>query len=305
MFGNAANPMTFPAATQNTLLGSDLAPPIVPALAVDDSWLTIGANATRSDITSQGLTFTHWASVPLSTSDGGVFYTNPSNGPSGTVLLGKLNTANGNQTATFNLQGDSTGSAQDWRVYGLTVTWTAASPPPPPSPPPGPPGAFTVLPASAFNVSVTTAGANARISVTLPPTVTNVYSMFGLAGNPMSFPAANQLPTGTTLGPAPVLGSPDINAGDSWLTIGASPGQGGISAVGLNLASWSSTTALSTTNGAVVLVDPTTGPSGTVLLGKLNTGAGSQTATFNLQGLSLGGGDWRMYGLTVTWTCTC
>jgi hypothetical protein len=131
-----------------------------------------------------------------------------------------------------------------------------------------------------------------------------VYSIFGLAGNPMSFPAANQLPTGTTLGPAPVLGSPDINAGDSWLTIGASPSQGGISAAGLNLTSWSSTTALSTTNGAVVLVDPTTGPSGTVLLGKLNTGAGSQTATFNLQGQSPGGGDWRVYGLTVTWTAT-
>jgi hypothetical protein len=39
------------------------------------------------------------------------------------VKLAQLNTGNGNFTATFNLQGKSA-SGIDWRVYGLTASWS-------------------------------------------------------------------------------------------------------------------------------------------------------------------------------------
>eukprot|EP01049_Picozoa_sp_SAG25_P000843 SAG25_NODE_31_length_20541_cov_59.033069_20_plen_340_part_00 len=47
---------------------------------------------------------------------------------------------------------------------------------------------------------------------------------------------------------------------------------------------------------------PTNLPSGTVKLAQLNTGNGNFTTTFNLQGKSASGIDWRVYGLTASWS---
>jgi hypothetical protein len=127
MFGTAAAPMTFPAASQNAPLGSDYGPPVVPALASDDSYLTIGATTQASQLSSVGIVYSAWVTSGLSTTNGAVLVLDPANAPSGTVTLAKLLTppnVTGSQTATFNLQGTTAGGGDSWRVYGLTVSWS-------------------------------------------------------------------------------------------------------------------------------------------------------------------------------------
>jgi hypothetical protein len=217
----------------------------------------------------------------------------PTNLPSGTVKLAQLNTGNGNFTTTFNLQGKSA-SGIDWRVYGLTASWSISLP------------RYTVLPPSTFNVAVTTSGSTAALSVTLPPSASSLYSMFGNAAAPMSFPPSTQMATGSNLGPPIVINVPgqgNINQDDSWLTIGDPvPAGNQLNSVGLSFSTWTSTSRLSTSNGAVILMTPTNLPSGTVKLAQLNTGNGNFTTTFNLQGKSASGIDWRVYGLTASWS---
>jgi hypothetical protein len=134
MFGNEDSPMVFPAAGQDTTLGADIGGVsaaslmIAPTLAFDDSWLTVGITDGAAEALgfAPADLFDGWNSgAELIDSNGGVFWMVPADGPSGSVVVAQLASECGSNTATFNLQGQSTETGDDsdgdWRAYGITV----------------------------------------------------------------------------------------------------------------------------------------------------------------------------------------
>jgi hypothetical protein len=149
-------------------------------------------------------------------------------------------------------------------------------------------------PASSEVVATSAHGDTVQLSYTLDADKTNVYAMAGTADQAMTFPPAFQVaaPFGTDIGgvpPAFIAVSADA-AFDSWLTVGVTDGSAGTAIAaspGLGLDGWTATAAFGTSNGAIFWLNPSDGPSGTVVLAQL-TGA-SGTATAMLQGRSA---DW-------------
>jgi hypothetical protein len=128
MAGTADAPMTFPAAFQVAApFGTDLGgvSPALIAVSADaafDSWLTVGVtdgSAGTAISASPGLGLDGWtATADFTTTNGAVFWMNPADGPSGTVVLAQLTGASGTATAT--LQGRSSAGA-DWQEV---VSWS-------------------------------------------------------------------------------------------------------------------------------------------------------------------------------------
>jgi hypothetical protein len=128
MAGTVDSPMTFPAAFQVAApVGTDLGgvPAAFIAVSADaafDSWLTVGVtdgSAGTAISASPGLGLDGWtATADFTTTNGAVFWMNPADGPSGTVVLAQLTGASGTATAT--LQGRSSAGA-DWQEV---VSWS-------------------------------------------------------------------------------------------------------------------------------------------------------------------------------------
>ena len=69
--------------------------------------------------------------------------------------------------------------------------------------------------------------------------------------------------------------------------------------IGVDFASWTESSGIEISNGAIFYMDPSGGPEGTVVLAQITTpiGASSQMS-IAAQGRSTSGADWSEYGLT-------
>jgi len=180
-------------------------------------------------------------------------------------------------------------------------------------PPPPPPNACSVEVAETSKAGYTTITLKCR----LPAGAANVYVMAGVPENPMSFPAAFQVPEpfGSNVGapnPAFIAYNADL-AFDSYLTVGqeqadvsVSPGPDGAD----QLAAWgvSESVGIYTTDGALFYMDPDSGPAsnGAMTFAQLTLANGvyaaGGTASAELQGRSTGGGvDWSGYAVNWQW----
>ena len=171
-------------------------------------------------------------------------------------------------------------------------------PPPPPPPPPSlpapppPNGEPPVRPAPApapalptrYLSSVDASALAASISddyityqlvATLGDDASNVYTVFGVAGSPMRFPAAYQCPApfGANIGGIDpqffrIANSAAVGYSeyDSWLTVGIDDGDasGALSSIGLDFSAWTDSEALVSDDGAVFWMAPDDGPGGDV-----------------------------------------
>ena len=150
-----------------------------------------------------------------------------------------------------------------------------------------------------------------RLVLTLPESAENVYSIYGYSDNSMLIPAAFQVPApfGVDVGGANAAFFAFMAAAeyDSWITIGLTGGDasGAMASIGVEFQSWSLSTGLRVTDGALFYMDPTTGPSGDVVIAQLTVptvaGAASRIFACNCQGRSTGGQtgtDWQEHGLT-------
>ena len=147
---------------------------------------------------------------------------------------------------------------------------------------------------------VVTAAASAEgwatyvLSADLNGDARSLYSIFGRASSPLSLPPAFQVdaPFGTDIsGIADALVAAEPTAAyDSWLTIGATDGSLGtdISSIGIDFDSWTESNALVSTDGSVFMMDPNSGPSGTVVLGQVTVPSNNiaGTVSFGVQGRS-------------------
>ena len=154
-----------------------------------------------------------------------------------------------------------------------------------------------------------------QLSIILDDAQANLYSVFGNAQSSMALPPAWQqaTPFGVDIGgvnpafySALTPGSVAQAEFDSWITIGASDGSLGtaIASIGIDWPSWSVSSGLDEiTDGAVFLMDPTIGPTGTVLVAQLTVPSGQGgSATMSAQGKVAGGdSDWQCPGATWTW----
>ena len=89
-----------------------------------DSWLTIGMTAGNTGaLSSIGVDFTAWtAATGIGTTDGAVFYMDPTIGPSGAdIVMAQITSTVASGYAHVGLQGRSTGDAADWDA---TVNWS-------------------------------------------------------------------------------------------------------------------------------------------------------------------------------------
>jgi hypothetical protein len=137
-------------------------------------------------------------------------------------------------------------------------------------------------------------GITFRLSLELSAAERNVYTIYAASDSPpMNFPPAFNSDLGGDFGVSPVSAPED--AYDSWITIGNMD----VSSLGIDV--WS-TNGLSVTNGAVFVMDPMSGPSGTVLIAQMTVPCGEHyEAVVNAQGLSSdGGNDWRQEGIEFT-----
>ena len=174
-------------------------------------------------------------------------------------------------------------------------------------PPPAPPNPCSVEVVSTDKAGYTTV----KLKCELPEGATNVYAMAGVPHNPMSFPAAFQVPApfGSDIGapnPAFIAFNPDV-AFDSYLTVGdENPDAGAVSTIGFDFSAWSESAGIDTTDGALFYMDPNNGAAAggepltfaQLTLANADYAAGG-TARAELQGRSLFGGDWE--GHVVAW----
>ena len=147
-----------------------------------------------------------------------------------------------------------------------------------------------------------------------PATTRDVYALYGDSSAPLSIPAAFQVPTpfGSSVGPVnPAFYAvmPDAQY-DSFLTLGMDGpalNPGALSSIGLDFDSWTETSGIESTNGAVFFMDPehgaTTEP---VVVAQLTVPTGTSfRGTISAQGRSFGDGlnggaaeDWDVVGMT-------
>jgi hypothetical protein len=154
------------------------------------------------------------------------------------------------------------------------------------------------------------------LTVTLPDTARNIFSIFGDEANAMRFPAAFQdvSAAGADIGgvsPAFWEAFPDSQY-DSWLSVGTTEGQNGkISSIGVNVLAWDFRHGLDVADGAIFWLTPDDGPSDSeITIGQLTLHTGAEfTATANARGRGNDSvvdpdgvvvGDWLARGLVFT-----
>ena len=193
--------------------------------------------------------------------------------------------------------------------------------PPPPPPPPGPPTVGPVdppLPSSGIGarevaapvVTTVASGATAgvtgyttyRLSLQLNPSRTrNIYTIFGEVGARLAVPAAYQAasPFGADIGGTyPQFWAMQADSQyDSWLTVGSTEGNAdnALSSIGIAFDIWTTQAGIDVDDGAVFLMDPDTGPSGSVVVAQLTVADGTDfVVTMGAQGRSpTTGDDWQ------------
>jgi hypothetical protein len=131
-----------------------------------------------------------------------------------------------------------------------------------------------------------------RLNINLQDSAVNVYAMFGHEGKALVMPPAFQVaaPFGANFGgvsPALFAAMPNAEY-DSWLTLGLTEGDPSakLGVIGLDFDSWGVDSQLTTLDGSLFYMDPTTAPSDrSVCIGQLTTLTGLPwSATVNLQG---------------------
>ena len=112
-----------------------------------------------------------------------------------------------------------------------------------------------------------------RLALELQGDALDVYSIYGIAGHPMTIPPAFHTapPFGVDVGGVSPLiyalqraDAPGAAAGefDSWLTVGLTEGSGPeLTSIGIQWPSWTDSTGLEVTDGSVFWLDPNDGPS--------------------------------------------
>ena len=146
-----------------------------------------------------------------------------------------------------------------------------------------------------------------RLSLALSAEAGNVYTIFGLNGHEMFFPAAFNVataPWGADIGGVnPLLWpvSPVESQWDSWLTVTAVDGLAGIASVGIDFSTWD-TAELRTIDGAVFWMDPGSAPVvDTAVIAQLTLPQGMRMrASINAQGrgpLGVIGDDWQQFDI--------
>jgi hypothetical protein len=173
----------------------------------------------------------------------------------------------------------------------------------------------TTITPIAVDGDVTTTGMTTfQLSITLPESAGNVYSIYGMSDDPMTVPAAFQVPApfGTHLGGAnpAFFGFMAAAQYDSWLSIGFTEGDtsSALATIGIDFDSWDTTSGMTVTDGAVFFMDPSAGPTGPeIVLAQLTVptisdGTTSRTFTCGCQGRAAGatgiGTDWQEHGIT-------
>ena len=146
-----------------------------------------------------------------------------------------------------------------------------------------------------------------QLSIELSRLQGNLYIVFGSPDSPMILPPAFQGSGafGVDIGGInPGYFSVSLEAEiDSWLTVGATDGSLGdqLSSVGVDFSQWTIDSGMTVINGGVFLMDPRTGPSGSVVVGQLTVPTGSNPAvTFGAQGQLANDpdNDWQCSGAT-------
>ena len=133
----------------------------------------------------------------------------------------------------------------------------------------------------------------------------NAYTIYGTTDSPLSIPSSYQeaAPFGANTGGVnPQFIAIVPTAGyDGWLTVGITEGDsnGDLGTVGLDWDSWTASSALESTDGAVFWMNPDEAPSGDTVVAQFTTAPG-WTATFGAQGRSNDGDDWTVNGLTFS-----
>jgi hypothetical protein len=146
------------------------------------------------------------------------------------------------------------------------------------------------------------------LSLELSDSTENVYAIFGRADAPMSLPAAwQETSVGVNIGGvSPVIVTFEPTAQfDSWLTVAAT-GEAlndQIAAIGIEFASWTVSSPLQVTDGAVFWTHPGSAPTGLqrAAVGQVTVPSGTVfSATFGAQGRSVSGPDWQEAVLLFT-----
>ena len=164
--------------------------------------------------------------------------------------------------------------------------------------------AATVSPTSVVTMASSTAGSTTvRLMVNLDATQSNVYTIAGNSATALSMPPAAQVaaPFGTDVGgvsPAFFAVMADSEF-DSWLTVGMTDASNptAISTIGLDFSTWTSTSSLTSNNGAVFWMTPQNGPSGSgIVLAQVTSTTATGSASGLLQGKStvVTDDDWTM-----------
>ena len=157
--------------------------------------------------------------------------------------------------------------------------------------------------------SVSTAGMDGYTTYTLSVTPTgnsaNVYSIFGTADSPMVIPAAFQFdhPFGVDVGGVSpfITAAQPAAAADSYLTLEFTDGNWAgtsLSYIGLDFEAWTESAGMTSDNGAVFLMDPANGRTGTIPVAVLTISGGLPAVSINVQGQSTEGDDYQALGVT-------
>ena len=187
--------------------------------------------------------------------------------------------------------------------------------PPPPAPPSGGGGAgnaFADAKVEALAASFDGAHATYTISVDLKGAAQNCYTIYGKPDGALSLPGAYQVATpfgANTGGTNQAFWAVANNAAlgyaqyDSWLTAGITDGDaaGALSSIGVDWDSWTESSGIEVTDGAVFWMSPGDATGGNVVVAQLTVGSSdSGSMTAGIQGRSSGGADdWQV--AQVTW----
>ena len=162
---------------------------------------------------------------------------------------------------------------------------------------------------TALDASYDAAHTTYKLSAELKAAAANVYTIFGKTTGSMLWPPAYQCATpfgGNTGGTNVAFWAVANNAAlgfaqyDSWMSVGLDDGDpgGALSSIGIDFDSWTETTGLEVTDGAVFWMSPGDAPGGdgfASVVGQITVAAGaSGTVTMGMQGRSAGDEpDWE------------
>ena len=157
---------------------------------------------------------------------------------------------------------------------------------------------------TALDASYDAAHTTYKLSAELKAAAANVYTIFGKPTGSMLWPAAYQVaaPFGANTGGTnqafwPIANNAALGYAqfDSWMSVGIEGGDtaGALSSIGVDFDSWTETTGLEVTDGAVFWMAPDDAPGGTSVVGQITVEAGaSGTVTMGMQGRPTTGEDW-------------